>query len=107
MSAGARRALLAHQFTGNVRELRNCMERAVALAADVVIHEGDLNLSSRTSAERGGLLRAQVGDEEKRAVLEALEACEGNQTRAAKRLGIARRTLINKMEKYGLHGKGK
>ncbi|MCA9574928.1 MAG: sigma 54-interacting transcriptional regulator [Sandaracinaceae bacterium] len=107
LSAGARRALLAHPFPGNVRELRNCMERAVALAADVVIHEGDLNLSSRTSAERGGLLRAQVGDEEKRAVLEALEACEGNQTRAAKRLGIARRTLINKMEKYGLHGKGK
>jgi DNA-binding NtrC family response regulator len=107
LSAGARRALLAHPFPGNVRELRNSMERAVALAADFVIHEADLNLATRTSHERGGLLRAQVGDEERRAVEDALVACEGNQTRAAKRLGIARRTLINKMEKYGLRGKGK
>ncbi|MCA9537016.1 MAG: sigma 54-interacting transcriptional regulator [Myxococcales bacterium] len=107
LSAGARRALAAHPFPGNVRELRNCMERAVALAADVVLHEADLNLTARGAQERGGLLRAQVDDEERRAVEEALDACDGNQTRAAKRLGIARRTLINKMEKYGLRGKGK
>lgn len=107
LSAGARRALVAHPFPGNVRELRNSMERAVALASDVVIHEADLRLSARPSAERGGLLRAQVGDEERRAVEEALDACDGNQTRAAQRLGIARRTLINKMERYGIRGKGK
>ena len=47
-------------------------------------------------------LQSRVEESELEAIRAALDACGGNQTHAAKRLGIARRTLINKLEKYGL-----
>jgi len=54
-------------------------------------------------ATRGdGPLRGRVGDTERQAIEEALAATGGNQTHAAARLGISRRGLIYKMERYGL-----
>ncbi|HEX6836315.1 MAG TPA: helix-turn-helix domain-containing protein, partial [Polyangia bacterium] len=49
-----------------------------------------------------GAIREQIADLEQRRIEEALAAEGGNQTRAAKRLGISRRALIYKLEKYGL-----
>ena len=51
-----------------------------------------------------GAMREQLAGIEQKAIQEALEAEHGNQTRAAKRLGISRRALLYKLEKYGLKG---
>ena len=47
-------------------------------------------------------MREQLADVERAAIVAALDACGGNQTRAAQRLGLSRRALIYKLEKYGL-----
>jgi two-component system response regulator AtoC len=57
-------------------------------------------------ADASRSLRDVVGDEaaavERKAIVDALDACNGNQTRAAAKLGIARRTLIDRIERYNL-----
>jgi two-component system, NtrC family, response regulator AtoC len=97
-------ALQRHRWPGNVRELRNAIERALVLADG-----GDLRLEDLPEQVRRGdapaptgAIRDQLADLEQRRIEEALAAENGNQTRAAKRLGLSRRALIYKLEKYGL-----
>jgi two-component system, NtrC family, response regulator AtoC len=63
-------------------------------------HEDDTQVNLRIDESSG--TSESAGERER--ILEALAACMGNQTAAAKRLGIARRTLINKLERYGISG---
>ena len=101
--------LAAHAWPGNVRELRKVIERGVVLCQGDVLQPGHLKLTRKRAAasvaptaplfEQVGAQRDQL---ERDAIVEALAACNGNQTRAAKRLGIARRTLIDRIERYGL-----
>jgi transcriptional regulator with PAS, ATPase and Fis domain len=109
----ARSALLEHSWPGNVRELRNAIEHAVVLSDRGSIHASHLpptvlqppDADPRAKGATGGAsgpLKDQVFDVEKKSIEEALAAENGNQTRAAKRLGISRRALIYKLEKYGL-----
>jgi DNA-binding NtrC family response regulator len=86
--------LHGHAWPGNVRELKNVMERALALAEGRRIEPQHLLLDPFASEAAGETSRARV--------LEALSAAKGNQTRAAEILGVSRRTLINRMEEYGL-----
>ncbi|HEX7942818.1 MAG TPA: sigma 54-interacting transcriptional regulator, partial [Gemmatimonadaceae bacterium] len=79
----ARQALAAHTFPGNVRELRLTIERAAALASGPSIEAGDL-----------GLELSQPTSTDDAALLAALENSAGNQSEAARRLGISRRTLV-------------
>ena len=92
--------LHAHSWPGNVRELRNVLERALALYGGGVVQLEDLDLG--TSAPEEGPLRSKVDEAERDTIADALRACSGNQTQAARRLGISRRTLIYKMERHGL-----
>lgn len=106
-AADAVAALRSYSWPGNARELQNVVGRAVALGAGNVLHACDLEPLSRTPSEPRGALRAHVGDIERAAIVTALEACHGNQVRAAARLGVSRRALIYKMERYGLKARPK
>jgi DNA-binding NtrC family response regulator len=99
LSAGAIDRMRNYAWPGNVLELRNAMERAVALA------DGGEILAEHLpgSADDGeGRLRDHVGFVERDAIIKALADNNYNQTHAARVLGISRRALIYKMEKYGL-----
>ncbi len=126
----ATKALEAHPWPGNVRELRNVVERAVVLcqgevlrAEDLLLHEGELEPVGESPASITPLpgpespdqvtmrlpvrpaapeLKGKVEEFERAQILEALAKTSGNQTRAAKLLGIARRTLIKKMIRHGI-----
>jgi DNA-binding NtrC family response regulator len=98
--------LLTYAWPGNVRELRNAIEHAVVLARGDAIEVGDLPESLARTAPSHGVdgasgLRGEIADLERERVEQALELEAGNQTRAAARLGISRRGLIRKLEKYG------
>jgi DNA-binding NtrC family response regulator/pSer/pThr/pTyr-binding forkhead associated (FHA) protein len=108
LSADAREALAGYAWPGNVRELRNALERALILATDIItaadlperIHDASHRV--RPAQPSGADVRGQLAEVERAAIVAALEADSGNQTRAARRLGLSRRALIYKMEKYGL-----
>jgi two-component system, NtrC family, response regulator AtoC len=108
LSDGARAALARHDWPGNVRELKNAMERAVVMQTAGVVDIDHLPDRLRVAAASpaalpgDGKIRQQLAEIERAAIVEALEQTGGNQTHAAQRLGVSRRTLIYKMEKYGL-----
>jgi two-component system, NtrC family, response regulator AtoC len=101
-------ALVRHPWPGNVRELRNAMEYALVLADQGRISVEHLPESVRRSdgaipsSPSATSVKDKLASLERRSLEEALNAENGNQTRAAKRLGLSRRALIYKMEKYGL-----
>ncbi len=102
ISAGAVARLRSYPWPSNVIELRNAVERAVLLAADGDIMAEHLPHDPLPiTATRGGL-RDHVDSVERDAIVKALAECNQNQTHAAKRLGLSRRALIYKMEKYAL-----
>jgi Response regulator containing CheY-like receiver, AAA-type ATPase, and DNA-binding domains len=115
-----------------VRELRNVIERAVVLCqgetlkpGDLLLHEGEIEGASPPAPAASATplpgpvedeqvtmrlplrpgapeLKGKLEEFERAQILEALAKTTGNQTRAAKLLGIARRTLIKKMVRYGI-----
>ncbi len=105
-------ALEGHAWPGNVRELQNAIEHALALCEGTTIRLEDLPeavvQATRTEALRDAVRSGQLGLEDATArfelelLREALERSEWNQTRAAERLGITRRVLKLKMDRYGL-----
>ena len=168
LSAGALDVLRSYSWPGNIRELRNVVERAVLLCGDGPILPAHLPLEKMrstfgvqprsaapttppalataafdsatfhpagapgygTAAHGGDGARGEAGEatrrmaidsgralspvdpaeentdvhDERTRILNALAACAGNQTAAARMLGIARRTLINKLDLYGISG---
>jgi DNA-binding NtrC family response regulator len=101
MSPGALARVRSYPWPGNVLELRNAMERAVRLAGSGEILAE--HLPSDVPIGTGeGRLREHVDSVERDAIVKALADANHNQTHAARRLGISRRALIYKMEKYGL-----
>lgn len=124
--------LKRYTWPGNIRELRNLMDRSVLLCAGNVITLEHLpteklsrsgpakvrafeaeavtgrvaSLASRdvASAERvvAVLQPAMIGEDERDRIIAALDRCAGNQTQAAKLLGISRRTLVTRLAEYSL-----
>ncbi|MCB9795725.1 MAG: sigma-54-dependent Fis family transcriptional regulator [Alphaproteobacteria bacterium] len=102
LSPRAADALRAHPWPGNLRELRHAMQRAAVMAgARARIEPADLGLRPLDTPD-GGSLAAQLEALERRAIGAALAAEGGNRTRAAKRLGLSRQGLLNKMARYDL-----
>jgi DNA-binding NtrC family response regulator len=103
----AEEALLAHDWPGNVRELRNRVERAVALATSPWLDAADLFPElPRPLEEVLPTLAGVVEAAERRSIAAALAATGGDVAAAAKRLGVARSTLFEKMRRLGLRGCG-
>jgi DNA-binding NtrC family response regulator len=105
LSPEALEALRSHPWDGNIRELRNAMERAVALCTEGVITRrhlpsGRTRLIPRPVPRQEPSVPPPEADERSR-IAAALESCGGNQSKAAKLLGMSRRTLVTKLEKYG------
>ena len=108
--------LKTQRWSGNIRELQNCIEKAVILSEGTVLTAKDLQIDAGsqpgmrgtgsgmteivTPGLTGGLPRG--GAEEERLVREAMERCNGNISAAAKLLGVSRPTLYAKLKKYGL-----
>jgi two-component system, NtrC family, response regulator PilR len=99
-------ALSAYDFPGNIRELENILERAVALAASPEIGVDDLRLAPPAGAEEGpaegGALPDYLDGLERKAILEALGKTGFNRTAAAKLLGITFRQLRYRMQRLGI-----
>ncbi|NLR75031.1 sigma-54-dependent transcriptional regulator [Leeia aquatica] len=110
LDKAALKALVHYDFPGNVRELENILERALALCDGEQILEQDLQLSPAVSAE---VAPVSAGDKwplqdyldrvEKEAILEALQRTRFNRTAAAKLLGITFRAMRYRMERLGLN----
>ncbi|HMF40971.1 MAG TPA: sigma 54-interacting transcriptional regulator [Polyangia bacterium] len=96
------RHLEAYGWPGNIRELKNVIERAVLLCEGPILDaqymplERPLTESQKLTTSAASSL-AQT---EKDRIIEALAACAGNQSRAAKMLGIPRRTFVSKLDAY-------
>jgi two-component system response regulator AtoC len=109
IAAPAAEKLLAYAWPGNVRELRNCIERAVALTRFEEITVADL--PEPIQDYRRSRLVLDLDDPtalppleevERRYILRVLEAVQGHRTRAAEVLGLDRKTLYRKLERYGV-----
>ena len=93
-------ALLQYNFPGNVRELEHMVEKAVILCESGILKQEDLFFQQRISHSSGQkTLDLEVN--EKQIILEALEKHENNFTKASIELNISRKTLYNKIKKYG------
>jgi two-component system response regulator PilR (NtrC family) len=103
----AEKALCAYAFPGNVRELENTLERALALCEDQHITVADLNLAPAlpSSSDAPGNkypLQDYLDQMERAAILEALEQTRHNKTAAARVLGITFRSLRYRLERLGI-----
>ena len=103
--------LLAYDWPGNVRELENCIERAVALARFSELSAEDLPDKVRSYSPRRFVVSADNEGEilsleelEKRYILRALKILNGNRSRAATLLGLDRRTLYRRLDRYEAEG---
>ena len=98
--------LLDWNWPGNIRELRNAIERAAVLTTTGVIDAGDLALGDPRIPGAGGAattpLRPQVEALERNIIEQALVKAGGNRRAAARNLGVSLRTLFYKLQRYGL-----
>jgi transcriptional regulator with PAS, ATPase and Fis domain len=104
LSPGALALLERHAWPGNIRELKNVIERAVMLCDGSVVEDQHVQLDPDPSGdgERCGRLLRMEPIAERRLIERALAESEGHQGRAAQILGISRRTLINRLDAFGM-----
>ncbi|WP_186566198.1 sigma-54 interaction domain-containing protein [Lawsonibacter celer] len=105
----------SYDWPGNIRELQNCLERAMSMSSATVLtlplfdtltmraqHRREVRLSLDAGQPSPANLRTAKETAEKRMILEALTANNGNRTKTAKALGISRAVFYRKLDKYGL-----
>ncbi len=111
LSPGALSALMDYDWPGNLRELRNVMERAVILTEGDTIMPQDLRLAiplppfvganQQAFQHLTSLAKPAVpSDSQRESLLKALSAANGNKSKAAKILGVTRATLYHRLQRY-------
>ena len=108
LTAAALEALQSYPFPGNVRELENVLERALAMMAGARIDAVDLNLAPPqpggiAATAAGGSLQDHLDQVERQAILEALKQSNDNRTAAARLLGVTFRSLRYRMARLGMN----
>jgi two-component system response regulator AtoC len=93
-----------YDFPGNVRELRNLLERALVLCRGLKITPADLPAEINRLEDSGDdcTLSSAVARAELECLKRALSSCDGNRTQASKILGISRKNLWEKMKLYDI-----
>ena len=106
ITSEALNALMAYAWPGNVRELRNAIERMIVMAhgAKLTVHDlpGIIREQTQGAPSLGIKPNASIRDANRQMIIAALEAAGGNRTKAARQLGISRRTLHRKLREFGL-----
>ena len=105
LSADARDAITMHEWPGNIRELRNALERGAIVASGSVIDAAALAIESGAFEQRRASAPPTTGTLESmelEAIKRALAEHQGNRKKAAAALGIGVRTLYEKLKRYGL-----
>ena len=99
LSDEAKQLLLRCRWSGNIRELRGCIEKAVIYSETELIRVEDLKISETELMEES---IATIADYEEKMIREAMKRYNGNLTLVAKAMEISRPTLYNRLKKYGI-----
>ena len=99
ISENGKEKLMTYRWPGNIRELQHTIEKAVILSESNVLKPSDFTLKSVLSNEDERFL-GTLEDMEKRMIIKIIEINKGNFTTVAKKLGITRQTLYNKIRRY-------
>ena len=108
LSSDALKALQAYDWPGNIRELRNMIERALVLSEGAEIGPEHLPVEKlrlarpAAASPAAASVAAPGGIAERQRILEVMAQVGGNQTRAAKMLAISRGTLIDRLKRHGI-----
>lgn len=105
----AMQALMAYDWSGNVRELENCIERACTMSSGPVLHVADLSSAVQNShfpttaptVSSGSAKIVPIAELEKHAILNTIDQLNGDKLMAARLLGIGKTTLYRKLKEYG------
>jgi DNA-binding NtrC family response regulator len=102
LSAAALSALCAYEYPGNVRELKNIVERSVLDATPPDLLLQDLPPHLRDASRQAARSKISLAELERAYIAEVLDSTGGKKTQAANILGISRKTLLEKRKRYGL-----
>ncbi|HXD00136.1 MAG TPA: sigma-54 dependent transcriptional regulator [Verrucomicrobiae bacterium] len=101
-SPEAAERLRLFDWPGNVRQLQNEVQRAVLLCEEKVVDGSDLSITSVTNEANGDTSFTLLEGVERNTIIQMLKETGGNKLETAKRLGIGRQTLYNKIKAYGI-----
>ncbi|MGN0202121.1 MAG: sigma-54-dependent transcriptional regulator [Candidatus Cryptobacteroides sp.] len=99
ISPDAAELLKSHSWSGNIRELRNTMEKAVILSEGTCLRAEDFSLERKPIPDAP---RQTLDEAEEKTIRDAMARCKGNLTLVARQLGISRPTLYSKLKKYDI-----
>jgi len=94
--------LINHQYPGNIRELKNIIERAILMCDTNIIKPKHLNFTEKSHTPGIGDHEYSLEHVEKETILRAMKSCSHNKTHTAEKLNITRQALNRKLKKHGL-----
>jgi two-component system, NtrC family, response regulator AtoC len=115
VTPGAMKSLLQYDWPGNIRELENCVARAVTLGDRLIIDVGDLppairmdqaSASAISTVDSASLSTTALAEMERMTILRVFEQANGDKALAGRMLGISRATLYRKLKRYNISAKG-